>query len=338
MKHKALILLALGIGILVVMILFIGPAKIEDAIKMANLWYVTLAILIQFLLYCLWTYRWSITTNSVGISIKKRYLFPMLMVGMAANNIIPSARGAGEPLRAYILSKYSRTPIEKSFATVIADRGLDIFPFICLAIITIIAMVLYFSLSKWVIYALLLSVMVLLAVFVLAIYMSLNKKFAERVSPWIVKILNRFSRRKRNEIEKRVMKAIGGFQGSLKVMARDRTILGYGVPLSFLIWFIEILRVYIIFSAFNVDVSLIIIAMVFIFASLIGLIPIFPGGIGAIDGLMIVFYSYAGVPPSISAAATIIERLISFWMTTIIGIAILPYFGAEVFDRIFKKL
>ncbi len=62
----------------------------------------------------------------------------MLMVGLAVNNITPSARGGGEPVRAYMLSKYTKTPMENAFATVIADRGLDTFPFVVLAILTII--------------------------------------------------------------------------------------------------------------------------------------------------------------------------------------------------------
>jgi hypothetical protein len=52
---------------------------------------------------------------------------------------------------------------------------------------------------------------------------------------------------------------------------------------------------------------------------------------------MIVLFSAAGVPSSVSAAATILERLISFWMTTIIGLAFLPYFGASVVEKVFKK-
>ena len=49
---------------------------------------------------------------------------------------------------------------------------------------------------------------------------------------------------------------------------------------------------------------------------------------------MIVFYSAAGVTASISAAVTVIERLISFWMTTIIGLVILPYYGSSALDKI----
>ena len=49
---------------------------------------------------------------------------------------------------------------------------------------------------------------------------------------------------------------------------------------------------------------------------------------------MILFYSAAGISTSISAAATVIERLISFWMATILGLVILPHYGSSLLDKI----
>ena len=98
----------------------------------------------------------------------------------------------------------------------------------------------------------------------------------------------------------------------------------------------EIIRVYIVFLAFNTPISLELIAVVFVIATLIGLVPLIPGGVGAVDGMMIILFSAAGIPPSISAAATIIERLISFWMPSFLGILMLPYFGSGVMDKITK--
>ncbi|MBC7112348.1 MAG: flippase-like domain-containing protein, partial [Methanothermobacter sp.] len=63
-----------------------------------------------------------------------------------------------------------------------------------------------------------------------------------------------------------------------------------------------------------------------------------PGGLGAVDGIMIVFYSYAGVSPSVSAAATVVERLISFWMISAMGVAVIPYFGSSVSEKLMDKL
>jgi glycosyltransferase 2 family protein len=338
MKHKALVLMGIGLGVLAAMIFFIGPGQIVGALEKANLWYIALALILQFVIYGLWTLRWSITTESVGIHVKKRHLFPMLLVGLAVNNLTPSGRGGGEPVRAYILGKYSNSSVESSFATVIADRGLDTFPFILLAILTIVVMVLYFNLPAWTIIFLIISVILIVIIFLIALYMSVNRAAGEKITRWLVNIIKRFYKNDSSKMEKRAIDAIHEFQYTMKIMFKDRRVFLYGLPLSFLIWFLEIMRVYFIFSAFGTNVSLILIAQVFILATLIGMIPLLPGGLGAVDGVMIVFYSAAGIPPSISAAATVVERLISFWMTSIIGLALLPYFGSSVVEKISKKI
>ncbi|HHT18229.1 MAG: UPF0104 family protein [Euryarchaeota archaeon] len=338
MKYKTLLLMLAGIGVLAIMVLFIGPEKIESAIKQANPWYVILAVVIQLVIYWLWTERWAITISSLDISIKRRQLLPMLLVGLAINNLTPSGRGGGEPVRAYILAKYSQSPTENAFATVIADRGLDTFPFIALAILTIILAVLYINLPQWMIITLIICLIVLVIIFALALYMSLNREFGDRTIRWVLRIINKISSKIHDKIEQKAINAVEGFQDSMKIMVTDRKVLLYGIPLSFLIWGLEIFRVYVIFIALNINAPLEIIGVVFVISTLIGMIPLLPGGLGAVDGMMILLYSYAGIPPSVSAAATIVERLISFWMTTILGVAVLPYFGADAVEKMSKKL
>lgn len=337
MNNKTIILLLVGLGILAAMVLYIGPGKIESALKNANPLYVAFAVVIQFVIYGMWTQRWAITIHSLKISIKRRHVFPMLMVGLAVNNITPSARGGGEPVRAYMLGKYTKAPMENAFATVIADRGLDTFPFVLLAILTIIFSVSFLNLPEWIVFALIVSLVVLIVVFIIILYMSINEAAGQRITLWLVGLVKRFSKSKHFEIEKKAMEAMNGFQSSMRIMISDRRVLMYGLPLSFLIWFMEIIRVYIIFASFGTPVSLGVIAAVFVIATLIGLIPLLPGGVGAVDGMMIILYSAAGVPPSISAAATIVERLISFWMTSFIGIGMLPYVGSNVLEKFSDK-
>ncbi|HOI39716.1 MAG TPA: UPF0104 family protein [Methanobacterium sp.] len=338
MKHKTLLLMLAGIGVLAIMVFLIGPEKIESAIKQANPWYLALALVIQLVIYGLWTERWAITISSLDISIKRRQLLPMLLVGLAINNLTPSGRGGGEPVRAYILSKYSQSPTENAFATVIADRGLDTFPFIALAVITIIMAVLYIKLPQWMIITLIICLIFLIIIFLLALYMSLNREFGDRTIRWVLRIIKRISSKIHDRIEEKAINAVEGFQDSMKIMITDRRVLLYGIPLSFLIWGLEIFRVYVIFLALNINAPVEIIGVVFVISTLIGMIPLLPGGLGAVDGMMILLYSYAGIPPSVSAAATIVERLISFWMTTILGVAVLPYFGADAVEKLSKKL
>lgn len=259
----------------------------------------------------------------------------MVLTGLAVNNITPSGRGGGEPVRAYILAKKTDNPSEEAFATVIADRALDTFPFLLLTVLTIVSMILYFSLSQLVLIILILSVVGITIALILLIYMSVNQEAGKKITKWFVKIIKFFYRKIDPEVlEQKVIKAISGFQKTMKLMLKYKKILYHALPVSFLIWFTEILRVFLVFLAFGATADPILIGEVFIVASLIGMVPLLPGGFGVVDGVMILFYSSAGISPSISAAATVIECLISFWMTTMIGLAILPHYGSSVFDKI----
>lgn len=334
MKHKSVIFLGISLIILAIMLYFVGIDKIIVALRVADLWFISLAIIIQLFICLLYAVRWHLINGIAEIDVSLKKLIPMTFVGIAFNNITPAGRGGGEPVRAYILSRDSGYPMEETFATVIADRALDTFPFIILAILTIIGATLYFKIDFWLILGMVIAVIAIIAVLIVLVYMILNENFSMKVSNFIIKLLRRFYKKNSEELEHKVFEAISGFQDTMKLLLDRNKVTKYLLVLSFIIWILEILRVFIIFLAFGVDVSPIVIGEVFIMASLIGMIPILPGGVGAVDGVMILFFSMAGISPSISAAATVIERLISFWMVTIIGMCIVPYYGKSVFDKI----
>ncbi len=335
MDRKTILLLGISVLILAVMLWFVGIDQVIDALKVANLWIIALAILTQVFTYFLYTLRWQILNKLADMDVGIKRLLPMVLVGLAVNNITPSGRGGGEPVRAYILSKEREEfHFEDTFATVVADRALDTFPFIVLAAITIVSMTLFFKLDLWLLVVMVLAVIAIIAVLIILIYMCINPNFGKRVEGWIIGIVRRFYKKNSEKLENQIHEAIFGFQGTMKMLISNKRGLTYTLILSFIIWLFEILRVYLVFLAFGANVNLIVIGEVFIVACLVGMIPLLPGGLGAIDGLMIIFYSAAGVSTSISAAATVIERLISFWMATIIGMVIMPYYGSSVLEKI----
>lgn len=339
MKYKPFLLLAIGLAIMAVFIYFIGVDQIWNSLKVANLIFIGLAIVVQAIVYFLFNLRWKIINNTLDINMGFFKLLPMLMVGLAVNNITPSGRGGGEPVRAYILSKSTEKPFESALATVVSDRALDAFPFLILSVFTVAYLIMYFNLSPFLTGILVAAVLMVLVFFILLIYASINKKFGDKVTRLISKIaknkfLVKLHKRDPEELEKRIILAVGEFQLSMQEMIRHKHILFYALPLSFIIWAVEMLRVYLVFLAFGADVSILLLAVAFVLSSLIGMLPLLPGGLGTVDGLMILIFSAAGISPSISAAATVIERLISFWLTTIIGFIILPYYGSSVLEKI----
>ena len=334
MDKKTLFFLGISIVILAVMLYFVGIDQVINALKIAKLEFIAIAIAMQFFTFFLYTLRWKILNNVAGINVGIKKLLPMVLVGLAVNNITPSGRGGGEPVRAYILSREESYPMEETFATVVADRALDTFPFIVLAVLTIIGMTLSFNFDTWLLVLMVVAVIAILIVLILLIYMSVNPKFGQRIEGWIIGLVRRFYKKNSEEFEEKIHDVIAGFQDTMKMVISNKKVLYYAMPLSFVIWIFEILRVYFVFMSFGAVVSPVVIGEVFILACLAGMIPLLPGGLGAVDGIMILFYSAAGITASISAAATVIERLISFWMATIIGMVILPYYGSSVLDKI----
>ena len=335
MDKKTIFLLGVSVLILLGMLYFVGIDKVIDALKMANLSLIALAIVVQVFTYFLYTLRWQILNKIAGMDVSIMKLLPMVLVGLAVNNITPSGRGGGEPVRAYLLYKENKgCEFDETLATVVADRALDTFPFVLLAAITIASMALFFDFDVWLLVIMVIAVIAIIAVLIVLIYMCINIDFGKRVDGWIIGLVRRFYKKNSEELENSIHESILGFQGTMRSLISNKKGLVYSLVLSFVIWIFEILRVYLVFLAFGANVNPIIVGQVFIVACLVGMIPLLPGGLGAIDGLMILFYSAAGVSPSVSAAATVIERLISFWMATILGMVILPYYGSSVLDKI----
>lgn len=334
MDKRTILLLGISVIILLAMLWFIGIDEVIEALQFANLYIVALAIAVQVFTYFMYALRWQILSNQSKMDVGLLELVPIVLVGLAVNNITPSGRGGGEPVRAYILSKERNFHFEDSFATVVADRALDTFPFIVLAAITIIAMTFYFEMPVWLLAVMILAVIAIIILLLVIIYMCINPNFGNRIDGWIIGLVRRFYKKNTPELENKIHQAVFGFQDTMKNLISNKKALYYTVPLSFFIWILEIFRVYLVFLAFGANVSPIIIGEVFIVASLVGMIPLLPGGLGAIDGLMILFYSSAGITSSISAAATVIERLISFWMATILGLLILPKYGSAALNKI----
>lgn len=334
MDKKTVLFLGIGLLIMAVMLWFVGIDNIFDALKVANLSLIGVGILMQIFTYYLYTLRWKILNDIADINAGILKLLPMTLVGLAVNNITPSGRGGGEPVRAYLLSREENYPMEETFAAVVADRALDTFPFVILAIISIAGSIFYFNFPLWLIITMILAVIVIVVLLIVIIYMCINPNFGKRVDGWIIGLVRRFYKKNSPQLENKIHKVIKGFQDTMNLVVRNKNVMLYALPLSFIIWIFEISRVYVVFLAFGAHISPIIIAEVFIIASLVGMIPLLPGGLGAVDGIMIAFYAVAGISTSVSAAATVIERLISFWMATIVGMIILLYYGSSVLDNI----
>ena len=215
MDKKTVFFLGISLLILAVMLWFVGIDDVINALKLANLSLIGVGILLQVFTYYLYTLRWKILNNIADINVGVLKLLPMTLVGLAVNNITPSGRGGGEPVRAYILSREENYPMEETFAAVVADRALDTFPFVILAIISIAGSIFYFHFDLWLIVVMILAVIAIVALLIMIIYMSINPKFGKRVDGWVIGLVRRFYKKNSDQLEDKIHGVIKGFQDTM---------------------------------------------------------------------------------------------------------------------------
>ncbi|MDR2874292.1 MAG: UPF0104 family protein [Methanobrevibacter sp.] len=330
MKYKTVLFFLFGLLIFGIMIYFEGIDNLIYQLKTSDVKFIVLASLVQVGSFILLTLRWQVINKMTDINISFFKILPITFIGLAITNLTPSSGGGGEPVRAYILSSKTKKPFESIFASVVADRTLDTIPFLILAIITIVYVVFYFPISNQYTIAIVSAIILITALFLAIIFMSINKKFAEKVIIFILrfsKIIKHFYKKDPEALEEKIREGVFGFQDTMKIMLHNKNVLYKALPLSFLIWFFEILRVYLIFIAFGGNANIIVIPIIFIVSTLIGMIPLLPGGLGATEVTMVGLFNLVGVNFGIATSVTMIERIISFWVPICIGLTLLPYYS-----------
>jgi uncharacterized protein (TIRG00374 family) len=92
-------------------------------------------------------------------------------------------------------------------------------------------------------------------------------------------------------------------------------------------WFFDMLCLWCVFWAFGHPIGLGYLLIGYVVAYSVGTLAPTPGGLGAIEGLLIAMYVSFGVPSATAVAVVLVYRLINFWMP------IPPGFVAYIFVR-----
>ena len=68
---------------------------------------------------------------------------------------------------------------------------------------------------------------------------------------------------------------------------------------------------------------------------LLGKLTVILGGVGVVETTMVGLYGLLGVPTAVSVVVVLVYRLVSFWLPTLAGVALLPYFERR--ERVANK-
>ena len=116
----------IGIGVSIILLAYflftVDIRRMLDALAGANYWYIIPAVGMYFVSVYFRSMRWSVMLKRLK-PVGARRLFPVVVVGYMANNIIPMR--LGELVRSYYLSQREGISATSALVTVFVERIFD---------------------------------------------------------------------------------------------------------------------------------------------------------------------------------------------------------------------
>ncbi len=262
---------------------------------------------------------------SIRNIVKPTYWFLMktTLAGFFVNTITPGAQLGGDPVRAYFLGAKYGKPKTKIFGALTADRFFHVIASLFFIIVSILFILTYVPVSselKTVFQAVLFFIFLFLATL---FYMSFRKTnfnielFLERIKKLF--FWRKIRKGKKSKLEKILIENFGHFAKTFRTIVRDKKIIFVGITFSLLYWILNFAVSYFLFLSFGVQISFLLVVAVFSLGNIVGDFSPSPGGIGLIEGIMIIAYSILGVNLTVAVAVSLLTRIIFYFFSIFLG-------------------
>ena len=124
-------------GVLTLLFLWVAfrgtePAALASAIRGAEYGWIALMVLCLVLSHAARALRWRFLLEPIKHGIGLRNLFSGVMIGYLFNNLLPRA---GELVRPYVIGKLEGISKTSAFGTIVVERIIDTFSFLCLVVL-----------------------------------------------------------------------------------------------------------------------------------------------------------------------------------------------------------
>jgi glycosyltransferase 2 family protein len=324
LQLKRFYILIISIFLVILLILWIGPSNIINSIKNADWKLLLLALLIHQVAVFVRSIRWGLIIDK-PYEFKNNYI--VKTIGLFAGNFSPM-RTAGELLSAVAGKKINKITISKGLSAGLNER---LFDMIIVGILLVLS-------SIWISKVRFLSIIgaFLSLGFVFLIYF-LN--WREDTSIWLYKKIHPIIEKlpiKQDIVENIYIKSIKGLKGMVehtKSFTSSKNLI-LVLILSFTSWILESIRLLTVFYAFNVNISLVAVIIIFLIANLIGIISALPGGIGSIELSLTGLFLLFGVPSALAGSIALVDRLLSFWVVSALGLIFSFYYARDILTEI----
>ncbi|HEX2742435.1 MAG TPA: lysylphosphatidylglycerol synthase transmembrane domain-containing protein [Rubrobacter sp.] len=292
------LVLALALGAAVYLILAILSDLDELAAALDSFNYALIPVILGLVTlsyvgrFFRWVYYLKVLKVSVPIGMNAAIFASGLSMTISPGKL-------GEVLKSVFVRQVSGAPIARTAPAVVAERATDGTGMIAWGFLGAFAL----NVPPWTMLAFL-----AVAVFGIAVLRSKRLSLAAENILSQLPLVNRFAPH------------LGDFHGASNELLGTGPLV-VGTAISFVAWGLECLGVYMCAVGLGADRPFLLIVFVFATSSLLGVVSMLPGGIGAVEaGLYGQFVTVANLSTGMAGALTLVIRLATLWFATLLGI------------------
>jgi uncharacterized protein (TIRG00374 family) len=296
LKRNLILALALGVTVYLVLAIFSGFGSLTAALDDFNLALVPAILGLVLLSYVGRFFRWLYYLKILKVSVP---LLTNAAIFAAGLSMTISPGKLGEVLKSVFVRQASGAPVARTAPAVVAERATDGTGMVAWGFLGAFAL----GLAPG-------TMVAFLAVAVLGIAVLRSKRLSLLAERVLLKL----------PLLNRLAPHLGDFHASSNELLSSRPLV-VGTLISFLSWGLECLAVYLCAVGLGADMPFLLVVFVFAVSSLVGVLSMLPGGIGAVEaGLTGQFVAVAGLSTGVAVALTLVIRLATLWFATLVGI------------------
>ena len=294
----------------------VGWESTIERLRGAHLGWVAAACASTVLCLLVWALMWQRILVAMDVRVGYAHLVVTYFAATFTNYVTPMGQAGGEPVIAYILSRDSDAGYEKSLASVVTADVLRLLPFFNAAAVGVAYLLLGSGLPGH-----LFGVAVVLGVLgvTLPVVVVAGWRYRRAVRGYVLRFAEPVATRTGRFSLDGLAERIDRLYGSVGQVADSPRTLLVSAALAYVGWILFALPLYFAALAINVPVPLVLVAFIVPATVVVSFTPL-PGGLGAIEGALVVLLTaLVSVSSADALAVTTVYRLASYWLVVFVG-------------------
>ena len=288
-----------------------------------------IAIMVSIIFYAM-TWHDILKTLSLKLSLKRAILYSW--VGNFVDLVLPLETISGELTRLYLIQRDIKGDLGRIVASLVYHRIISISTTLFSLAASSIYLIIAYKIRLDIIIFLLSVLACTTTTIILILYLSLNRKAAERIAYVIIKVASFLikDQKRLESLKGRIMRELSVFYDAAVVLGKNPWMLAKPLLYSYLSWFSQLTVYLLVFYALGVSWIIYYIPQMIVVFSITLAVQTIPVGfpVGLVELVMTYLYNILlKTSPAMNGLATSLIRIVTFWFQIIVGLIIVQWMG-----------